>query len=107
VAAFADWLYKAMATWYGAAIIGGLLILAFERWDRRREPSDADVRRAADLYRQHYGDEAFRVIGDHMLAARFAPDGRHSRFLQRVSTRLLLEAPSFDAKGLLSPKTED
>jgi hypothetical protein len=78
-----------MATWYGAAIIGGLLILAFERWDRRSEPSDADVRRAADRYRQHYGDEAFRVIGDHMLAARFAPDGRHSRFLKRVASILV------------------
>jgi hypothetical protein len=89
MATLIEWLYKAMATWYGAAIIGGLLILAFERWDRSREPSDAEVRRAAERYRQHYGDEAFRVIGDHMLAARFAPDGRHSRFLKRVSAELL------------------
>ena len=29
------------------------------------------------------------VIGDDMLAARFAPDGRHSRFLKRVSAELL------------------
>lgn len=80
-----EWLYKGIATWYDAAIIGGLLILAFERWDRRREPSDADVRRAAERYRQHSGDDAFRVIGDHMLAAHFAPDGRQNRFLKRVS----------------------
>ncbi|KAF0232035.1 MAG: hypothetical protein FD175_230 [Beijerinckiaceae bacterium] len=102
-----EWLYKGIATWYGAAIIGGLLILAFERWDRRREPSDADVRRAAERYRQQYGDEAFRVIGDHMLAARFAPDGRHNRFLKRVSSHLLLEAPAFDTKDHLSSKMED
>lgn len=93
-----EWLYKAMATWYGAAIIGGLLILAFERWDRRREPTDADVRRAAERYRQHYGDEAFRVIGDHILAARFAPDGRHSRFLKRVSAELHFDLGT-DRKG--------
>ena len=52
--------------------------LLFERLDRRREPSDADVRRAAAQYREWYGEDAFRVIGDHMLAASFAPDGRHT-----------------------------
>ncbi|MCA3654645.1 MAG: hypothetical protein IOB85_09935 [Methylobacterium sp.] len=94
MATVVEWLYKGIATWYGAAIIGGLLILAFERWDRRREPTEADVRRAAERYRQHYGDEAFRAIGDHMLAARFAPDGRHSRFLKRVSQYLWLQTNS-------------
>lgn len=84
-----SWTYGAVATWYGAAIVGGVLILAFERCDRRRLPSEADVRRAAARYRQHYGDAAFHVIGDHMLAASFAPDGRHRRFLRLVSAELL------------------
>lgn len=86
------WTYEAIATWYGAAIVGGVLILVAERFDRRREPSDADVRHAASRYRQHYGEHAFHVIGDHMLAASFAPDGRHRRFLKRVSTELLATA---------------
>lgn len=82
------WIYAGIATWYVAAIIGGVLILLFERFDRRREPSDADVQQAADRYRQWYGEQAFTVIGDHMLAASFAPDGRHKRFLKRVSAEL-------------------
>lgn len=41
-----------IATWYGAAILGGVLILLFERLDRRRKPSDADVRQAATRYRE-------------------------------------------------------
>jgi hypothetical protein len=80
-----NWTYQLIATWYGAAIIGGALILAIERLDKRREPSEADVQQAADRYREWYGDEATTKIGDHMLAASFAPDGRHSRFLKRVS----------------------
>ena len=86
------WIYAGIATWYGAAIIDGVLILLAERIDRRREPSDADVRQAATRYRQHYGEAAFHVIGDHMLAASFAPDGRHRRFLKRVSAELLVTA---------------
>jgi len=86
------WIYAGIATWYGAAIVGGVLILIAERFDRSREPSDTDVRQAASRYRQHYGEAAFHVIGDHMLAASFAPDGRHRRFLKRVSAELLATA---------------
>lgn len=86
------WIYAGLATWFGAAIVGGVLILIAERLDRRREPSDADVRQAAARYRQYYGEDAFHVIGDHMLAASFAPDGRHKRFLKRVSAELLATA---------------
>jgi hypothetical protein len=86
------WIYAGIATWYGAAIVGGVLILVAERLDRRREPSDADVRQAASRYRQHYGEDAVHVIGDHMLAASFALDGRHRRFLRRVSAELLATA---------------
>jgi len=88
------WIYTGITTWYGAAIVGGVLILIAERLDRRREPSNADVRRAASRYRQHYGEHAFHVIGDHMLAAGFAPDGRHRRFLKRVSAELLATSVS-------------
>jgi hypothetical protein len=93
------WTYKAIVTWYGAAIVGGVLILVAERLDRRREPSDADVRRAAVRYREWYGEDAFRAIGDHMLAASFAPDGRHRRFLKRVSAELLATAVTADDRA--------
>jgi hypothetical protein len=93
------WIYAGIATWYGAAILGGVLILLFERFDRRREPSDADVRRAAARYREWYGNDAFHAIGDHMLAASFAPDGRHRRFLRRVSAELLATAVTADDRA--------
>jgi hypothetical protein len=90
--AIIDWTYKAIATWYVAAIVGGVLILVAERRDRTREPTDDDIRQAASRYRQPYGEAAVHVIGDHMLAASFAPDGRHRRFLKRVSAELLATA---------------
>lgn len=89
-----SWTYKLIATWYGAAIIGGVMILAFERRDRQREPTDADVQQTAERYYQWYGDQALAKIGDHMLAASFAPDGRHKRFLKRVSAELLATSVS-------------
>ncbi|MFG1391243.1 hypothetical protein [Xanthobacter agilis] len=84
-----DWAYKFMATWYVAGILGGVLILIAERFDRRKEPTDDEVRRVAELYRQYYGKYAMQVVGDHMLGASFGPDGRHHAFLKRVSAELL------------------
>jgi hypothetical protein len=81
--------YDVLATWFGAAVIGGVLILIAERFSRNSEPSDADVRQAAIRYRQYHGEHAFIVIGDHLLAASFAPDSRYRRFLKRVSAELL------------------
>jgi hypothetical protein len=89
-----EWTYEAVATWYVAAIVGGLLIFAAERLSRGREPSEADVRRAAERYRQHYGQQASAVIGDHMLAATFTPDTRYRHFLKRVSAELLATSVS-------------
>jgi hypothetical protein len=57
--------YDVLATWFGAAIIGGVLILIAERFSRNSEPSDADVKRAAIHYRRYYGQHAFTVIGNH------------------------------------------
>lgn len=96
LSAVMEWTYQAVATWYVAAIIGGLLIFAAERLSRRREPSNTDVRLAAERYRQWYGADALSVIGDHILAAAFAPDGRHRRFLQRVSAELQADAVTDD-----------
>jgi hypothetical protein len=88
LSAILNWTYQAVATWYVAVIVGGVLILLAERLSRRAEPSDADVERAAERYRQWYGGHALSVIGDHILAASFAPDGRHKRFLRRVADRI-------------------
>jgi hypothetical protein len=88
LSAILQWTYQATATWYGAALFGGLLILLAERLARRAEPSDADVRRAAEHYRHWYGEDALAMIGDHMLAASFAPDRWHKRFLERVVAKL-------------------
>ena len=96
LSAVTEWTYQAVATWYAAAILGGLLIFAAERLSRRREPSDADVKRAAERYRQWYGNDALTVIGDHILAASFAPYTRHKRFLQRVAGELRARAVSVD-----------
>jgi|GEM_PF-1597723 hypothetical protein len=92
LSAMVEWTYRAVATWYAAAIIGGVLILIAERLSRRREPSDDDVKRAAQRYRQWYGNDALAVIADHILAASFAPDTRHKRFLKRVVRELWLGA---------------
>jgi hypothetical protein len=88
------WTYQAIATWYAAALLGGLLIFAADRATRRPEPSAADVRRAAERYRRFYGDAALAAIGDHLLAASFAPDSRHRRFLKRVVEELQADAIS-------------
>lgn len=95
----ATWINAGFAAWLGVALVGGVLILAVDRLSRRREPSDADVRRAAARYREWYGGEAFRVIGDHMLAASFAPDGRHRRFLKRVSAELLATSVTIEDRS--------
>jgi hypothetical protein len=86
------WTYKLIATWYVVAIIGGALMLIAQRFSRVSEPSETDVHQAAERYREWYGDEAMAKIGDHMLAASFAPDGRHRRFLKRVITELQTRA---------------
>lgn len=79
-----DWANKVVATWLFAGILGGVLILIAERFDRRKEPTDEDVRRVADLYRRYYGPHAAQVVADHMRGASFGPDGRHYAFLKRV-----------------------
>ena len=104
LSAVMEWAYRAVATWYVTAIVGGLLIFAADRLSRRREPSDADIRRAAERYRQWYGSAALAVIGDHLLAASFAPDTRHKRFLRRVAGELQARAVSEeDRKRAIEP----
>ncbi|GIK79779.1 MAG: hypothetical protein BroJett024_08840 [Alphaproteobacteria bacterium] len=105
LSAVLDWTYWAVATWYVAAIIGGVLILLAERLSRWREPSDADVKRAAERYRQWYGEEARIVVGDHILGASFTPDSAHRRFLRRVASEIAAgEIAQEDRAKAISPE---
>jgi hypothetical protein len=54
----------------------------------KRAASGSSVRRAAERYRDTYGEKALDVIGDHTLAARFAPTHEHYRFLLQVTEEL-------------------
>lgn len=92
ISTIVTWTYKLIAAWYVAAIIGGVLVLVLQKFSRTSELSEADVCQAAERYREWYGDEAMAKIGDHMLAASFAPDGRHRRFLKKVTTELQTRA---------------
>lgn len=83
-------IYKVVVTWYGAAILGGVLIVLMEWGRRKAEPTKSDVKRAAARYREYYGRHAIDVIGEHIFAAGFAPDSRHRRFLKRVCAELLV-----------------
>jgi hypothetical protein len=101
-----EWAYRVVATWYVAAIVGGVLIFAAEQLARRREPSDADVRRAAERYQQWYGTEALSAIGDHMLAASFAPDSRYRRFLKRVHAEVIRRVVTDEDRKLAIENSE-
>lgn len=88
-----------MARWLALGVVGLMIFgvvagacAAFLDWLRRPpEPTDHDVRHAAELYRTYFGADALSVIGEHALAATFAPDGRHKRFLRRVTEELMRE----------------
>jgi hypothetical protein len=54
----------------------------------KQATSRVSVRHAAERYRQMYGTKAVEVIGDHTLAARFAPTHEHYRFLLQVTQEL-------------------
>jgi len=88
---FADW-QNAL----GAALLPpfalGAAVVVIEALKQPKAPSDADVQHAAAQYREFYKDRALDVIGDHMLAATFAPTGEHRRFLKRVCEELLRDA---------------
>lgn len=88
------WAHEIIATWYGAAIVGGLLVVLAERRAARSGSSAGDIARAAAWYRQHYGERALAVIGDHILAAGSAPDGRYRRFLRSVAAELMADPPA-------------
>ncbi len=72
-------------------IVGGISAACLDLLRRSPEPTEHDVQHAAEQYRTYYGSDALSVIGDHMLAATFAPDGRHKRFLKRVTAELMRE----------------
>jgi hypothetical protein len=84
---FGNWQNVLGAAFLAPFAIGGVII-AIDTLRGPKEPSDADVQRAADRYREFYKDNALDAIGDHMLAATFAPTREHHRFLKRVCQEL-------------------
>lgn len=86
------WLVAVGVTGFMVFSIAGSTCSIFLDWLRRPpEPTDHDVRHAAEQYRTYFGADALSVIGEHSLAATFTPDGRHKRFLQRVTEQLMRE----------------
>lgn len=84
---------EAVASWgaIGWAIAGvavGFAAGVLLTQTSKRAASGGSVRHAAERYRQMYGDKALDVIGDHTLAARFAPTHEHYRFLLQVTEEL-------------------
>lgn len=76
------------AGWGIACAVGGFAAGVIVGQTPKRAASGASVRRAAERYRQAYGNKALEVIGGHTLAARFAPTHEHYRFLLEVTREL-------------------
>ena len=88
----------ALAGLYLFSLVAGLFAI-FVDWLRREpEPHEESVRFAAEQYRIYYGADSLSVIGEHTMAASFAPDGRHKRFLRRVTTELMREEGIIDGE---------
>ena len=84
---------EAVASWgpIGWTIVGAAVGFAagvLVAQTLKRSTSGGSVRHAAERYRQAYGAKALEVIGDHTLAARFAPTHEHYRFLLQVTEEL-------------------
>lgn len=84
---FGDWQNVMGAAFLAPFAIGGVAII-IDSMRRPTEPSEQDVQRAVDRYREFYKDRALSVIGDHMLASTFAPTRQHHHFLKRVCKEL-------------------
>jgi len=83
------WAYIVIVGLYLFGLAAGLSAI-FVDWLRQPpEPTVDDVRYAAEQYRTYYGTEANSAIGDHCMAATFARDGHHRRFLKRVAMELM------------------
>lgn len=74
--------------WAIACVAGGFAAGVLVAQASKPSTSRASIRRAAERYRQVYGANALDVIGDHTLAARFAPTHEHYRFLLQVTEEL-------------------
>lgn len=91
VADIGRWIAIGFVGLYLFGIVGGLFAIFLDWLRKPPEPTGHAIRHAAEQYRTYYGAEALSVIGEHTLAATFAPDGRHKRFLRRVTTELMRE----------------
>lgn len=79
-----------MLVWYCLSIvIGGAMLIRNEIRLRRSRPKADDVLRYADQMEALYRQEAFRLNGEAMYAARESGDFDRHRFLRAVSAELV------------------
>jgi hypothetical protein len=74
--------------WAIACAVGGFAAGVLVAQTSKRAASGASVRHAAERYREAYSGKVLEVIGDHTIAARFAPTHEHYRFLLLVTQEL-------------------
>lgn len=80
----------AWALWFGIGTVLGGIMLAHDDWRlHRTRPKPEEVRVHADRLIERHGQEAFRINGDAMIAARSAKDLHRYRFLKEVSGGLV------------------
>ena len=92
------WIVIGTAGLYLFSLVTGAFAIFLDWLRREPEPHEESVRFAAEQYRIYYGADALSIIGEHTMAASFAPDGRHKRFLRRVTTELMREEEIIDGE---------
>ena len=76
--------------WFGIGTVVGGIMLARDEWRlHRNRPKPEEVQAHADDLVARYGQEAFRINGDAMVAARSAKEFDRYRFLKEVSGELV------------------
>ena len=95
------WFVIGTAGLYLFILVAGTFAILVDCLSQEPEPHKESVRFAAEQYRTYYGADALSVIGEHTMAASFAPDGKHKRFLRRVTTELMREEGIID--GVAQP----
>ena len=76
--------------WFGIGTVVGGIMLARDEWRlHRNRPMPEEVQAHADDLVARHGQEAFRINGDAMVAARSAKEFDHYRFLKEVSGELV------------------
>jgi hypothetical protein len=88
-----SFLASLLLTWYGAAVVAGFLIFAFDRRSKPERPSDRRVADIADGYQRRYGANAANAVADHSIAAHYWASRAERELLARVAFELRTRTP--------------